>query len=159
MGSADRLAAFEGAFARFVEAMSRVPDERIDETMEKDTPQRLLAELDGYNRVCRKACEALQGNRAPAAFTESDPAAFPAEEIAAQVKRSRPELIAQAHASKDELTRYLGSLDPTEWTADRGVRHPEGGPATVRRELEGLSRRYLDAADEILLWLEAPERS
>ena len=35
-----------------------------------------------------------------------------------------------------------------------GVDIREGVPATIRRELESLSRRYLDATDEILLWLE-----
>ena len=160
MGKADRLAAFEGAFRRFVDAVRSIPDGRIGETMERDTPQRRLAALTRHHRVCREACETLRANKAPSVFTESSPVeALPAADIEFQLKRSRAELLAEATASKDELTRYLDTLDPEEWTADRGVRHPEGGPATIRREVESLTRHYLDAADEILLWLETPERS
>jgi hypothetical protein len=61
----------------------------------------------------------------------------------------------ELQSSREELLHYLEALEPAEWNVDRGIRHPEGGPATVRRELEGLTRRYLDATDEILLWLDS----
>jgi hypothetical protein len=67
----------------------------------------------------------------------------------------RKRMLDEVSTSGRELTQYLSELGASDWNADRGVRHPEGGPATLRRELEVLTRRYLDASDEILLWLDS----
>jgi hypothetical protein len=157
MGSADRLAAFEGAFEGFNEAFTRVSEGRMGETMEIDTPRRILVEMVMWSRVCRKACEALQRRETPPQFTETE-SPFPdvANHDVAQL--AVPELLAQATDLKNGLAEYLRDLSPGLWSADQGLRHPQGGPATIRRELESLSRRYLDATDELLHWLEAPSR-
>jgi hypothetical protein len=159
MGSTERLAAFQGAFERFLEAVNRVPVSRIGETMEMAAPKAILAQLIVTNRVCRQACESLRVGQTPPRFVASETEADrQLDETGRLGSLDRTDLLEEAQASKEDLLRYLSGLDAGEWNADRGVRHPEGGPATILRELETLSRRYLDATDEILLWLE-PRRT
>ncbi|OGT27778.1 MAG: hypothetical protein A2Z17_00100 [Gammaproteobacteria bacterium RBG_16_66_13] len=151
MGSAERLAAFQTAYERLLEALNRVPPNHFGEMMETAAPRAILAQLIVSHRVCRQTCESLRAGQTPPGFVASEPGA---EEMGRLGSLDRTGLLEEARATKEDLLRSLSGLEAGEWTADRGVRHPEGGPATIRRELESLSRRYLDATDEILLWLE-----
>jgi hypothetical protein len=63
-------------------------------------------------------------------------------------------LLRELETSKTEAVEFLRAVPAETWNADHGVRHPDGGPATVRRCLEELTRDYLDATDEITVWLE-----
>ncbi|HET7009895.1 MAG TPA: hypothetical protein VFI11_03900 [Anaerolineales bacterium] len=160
MAKTDRMAAFEEAFEDFVEAFRQIPEVRLGAAMESTSPRQLAAQLSVWNRLCHEACLALKANQGPAHYGEADPAASEAFRDAVRrleaLEVSR--LAEEVTASKEDLARLLTSLEAEEWTADRGIRHPEGGPASIRREVETLSRRYLDATDEILLWLHPPPR-
>ena len=155
MARGDRMAAFEGAFERFLEAVGRIPEDRIGEAMDPVSPRKILVQLTEWNRMCGEACRSLRQGVSPGHFAGSGAEASRVEDALRRFQdQQRSSLVDEMLASKVELTGFLADLENHEWTADRGVRHPEGGPATIRRELERLTRRYLDATDEILHWLE-----
>ena len=156
MGSAQRLAAFEEAFRRFLEAVVRLPEDALGEKLETTTPRDLLARLISWNRLVHDGCKDLGVGHVPAYFSEaeSEYAQVQAEALRHLGPFDRKRLTEELTTSKGKLSTYLSGLEPSEWNRDRGLRHPEGGRATVLRELEGLTRRYLDATDEISLWLE-----
>ncbi|MBM2843803.1 MAG: hypothetical protein HW404_1640, partial [Anaerolineales bacterium] len=63
-------------------------------------------------------------------------------------------LLQNLDKTKAEVVVYMRTVSSEDWNADHGIRHPDGGPATVRRCLEELTRDYLDATDEITIWRE-----
>ncbi len=157
MASAQRLAAFDQAFRRFLDAVARLPEDGLSEKLETTTPRDLLARLIRWNQLVQEGCRNLSQGAAPAYFSDAAGGyGQVAEEAVRQFGRlDRKGLTEELGTSKARLSTYLSGLEASEWGRDRGLRHPEGGPATVLRELEGLTRRYLDATDEISLWLDA----
>ena len=157
MGSAERLAAFDRAFERFLAALRNIPDSGFAEKLDSATPLELTAQLIGWNRLVDAGCRKLNAGEAPEYFAraERDYAQVQADSLRTYGSLERRQMNEQLGSTKEDLTSYLSGLEASEWTRDRGMRHPEGGPVTVQRELEALTRRYLDATDEIMLWLDA----
>lgn len=157
MGRAERLAAFQGAYQRFLAAVGRVPEGSRGERLETSAPRDLMAQLIGWNRLVQGGCDNLRRGEPPSYHTdaENEYARVQQDSVRQFGPLDHKRMTQELQSSREELLHYLEALEPAEWNVDRGIRHPEGGPATVRRELEGLTRRYLDATDEILLWLDS----
>ncbi len=136
MGSAQRLAAFDEAFRRLLEVVARVPEDRLGEKLETATPRDLLTRLVGWNRLVLDGCRNLSRGDGPAYFSESESedTQLLAEAVRQVGSLDRKRLTEELTTSKEMLSAYLSGLEPSEWNRDRGLRHPEGGPATVLRE-------------------------
>ena len=157
LGKAERLAAFDSACQRFLAAVERLPEAQLAEKLETASAHELLAQLIGWNRRVQEGCLSLQTGGTPAYYSDADHAyvRVNADSVRQFGPLDRKRMLDEVSTSGRELKQYLSGLGASDWNADRGVRHPEGGPATLRRELEVLTRRYLDASDEILLWLDS----
>jgi len=157
VGSTQRLAAFNEAVRRLLDVVARLPEGGLGKKLETATPRDLLARLIVWNRRIQDGCRTLSQGKTPAYFSDAVEGYAEVQTEAARQfgQLDRRGLTEELTASKEQLVAYLSDLESTEWNRDRGFRHPEGGPATVLRELEGLTRRYLDAADEISLWLDS----
>jgi hypothetical protein len=157
VAKAERLAAFDAAFERLLEAVDRLPEAQLADKLETTSAREFLAQLIGWNHQVQEGCLSLQTGGTPAYYSDSDHdyARVNADSVRQFGPLDRKRMLDELSTSSRELTQYLSELEASDWNADRGVRHPEGGPATLRRELEVLTRRYLDAADEILLWLDS----
>jgi hypothetical protein len=153
----ERLAAFDAACERFLAAVERLPEAQLAERLESASAREMLAQLIGWNRRVQEGCLSLQTGGTPAYYSDADHAyvRVNADSVRQFGPLDRKRMLDEVSTSGRELTQYLSELGASDWNADRGVRHPEGGPATLRRELEVLTRRYLDASDEILLWLDS----
>jgi hypothetical protein len=157
VGRAERLAAFDAACKRFLAAVERLPEAQLAERLETASAREMLAQLIGWNRRVQEGCLSLKSGGTPAYYSDADHdyIRVNADSVRQFGPLDRKRMVDEVSISSRELTHSLSELGAADWNADRGVRHPEGGPATLRRELEGLTRRYLDAADEILLWLDS----
>ena len=157
MGEDRRLAAFEGAFRSFTDCIGALPAERFLAAMDNGSPRDLTARMIGWNRLTIAGGRALLDGRSPDYHTDF---ANGYQRVNAGLMRAEPSADCQAlletlGATKAEVVAFFQAVPAEAWNADRGVRHPDGGPATVRRCLEELTRDYLDATDEISIWLEA----
>ena len=156
MGEDRRLAAFEGAFRSFTACIAGLPDGLLLRPIEGVTPRDLAARLIGWNRLTVLGCKAiLEGQPPPyhGDFAEGY-RKVNAGLVAREASVDKQMLIRLLDQTKTEAVAYLQTVSPEAWNADHGVRHPDGGPATVRRCLEELTRDYLDATDEITTWVE-----
>jgi hypothetical protein len=156
MGEDRRLAAFEGAYRSFTDCVSALPPDRFLGAMENGTPRDLLARLIGWNRLTVLGCKAILDGKLPPYYVDfkNGYLRVNAELIGREDSSDRSILLAALAASKADVVTYLQAISTEDWNADRGVRHPDGGPATSRRCLEELTRDYLDATDELTIWLE-----
>jgi len=156
MGEDRRLAAFEGAFRSFAVCIGGLADDRFTAQMENGTPRDIVARLIGWNRLTVLGAKAILEAKPPPYHVDfaNDYRKVNAELIARQPATDRAALLRDLETTKAETVEFLRAVSGESWNADMGVRHPDGGPATVRRCLEELTRDYLDATDEITVWLE-----
>jgi hypothetical protein len=151
-----RLAAFEGAFRSFTECIAGLPDELFLRPIEDGTPRDLTARLLGWNRLTVLGCKAVLDGQAPPYYNDfaNGYRKVNAELMGREASVDKGRLIQLLEQTRTEVVAFFQKVPPDAWNADRGVRHPDGGPATVRRCLEELTRDYLDATDEITIWIE-----
>jgi hypothetical protein len=156
-----RLAAFEGAYRSFTACIRGLPPERFSGVMENGSPRDLVARLVGWNQLTVLGCQAiLDGKPAPYHADFANGYAHINAELVGREPQADPEtLLRKLDETKNGLVAYLQAVPPEKWNSDQGVRHPDGGPATVRRCLEELTRSYLDGTDEITVWLETATRA
>jgi hypothetical protein len=156
MGEDRRVAAFEGAFRSFTNCVGGLPDSRFVAAMENGSPRDLVARLIGWNRLTVLGCKAILDRQPPPYHPDfaNGYQRVNTELVARESSADKSALLKNLERTKAEVVAYLQTVSPEAWNADHGVRHPDGGPATVRRCLEELSRDYLDATDEITIWLE-----
>ncbi len=156
MGEDRRLAAFEGAYRSFVACVGNLGDDRFTSKMENGSPREIVARLIGWNRLTVLGSKAILEGKPPAYHLDfsNDYGKVNPELVARQAAADRAGLLRELDISKAEAVEFLRTVPAESWNVDLGVRHPDGGPATVRRCLEELTRDYLDATDEITVWLE-----
>jgi hypothetical protein len=160
MGDDRRLAAFEGAYRSFAGCVGDLPEERFLAAMEAGSPRDLLARMIGWNRLTVLGSRAILEGKSPPYHSDfaNGYARVNAELAAREASRDRNLLLQSLEKTKGELVTYFQAVPAEAWNTDHGVRHPDGGPATVRRCLEELTRDYLDATDEITIWLETAQK-
>lgn len=156
MGEDRRLAAFEGAYRSFANCVGGLPDGRFAAAMENGTPRDHVARLIGWNRLTVLGCKAILDATSPPYHPDfaNGYRRVNGELIGREPATDRDTLMQNLAKTKAQVVAYLKTVSPEAWNADHGVRHPDGGPATVRRCLEELTRDYLDTTDEITIWLE-----
>ena len=156
MGEDRRLAAFEGAFRSFTECIRDLPEDRFLAPMETGSPRDLVARLIGWNRLTVLGSKSILDGKPPPYHTDfaNGYQRVNSELVAREASNERGPLLETLEKTKLEMVKALQAIPADAWNSDRGVRHPDGGPATVRRCLEELTRDYLDATDEISIWLE-----
>jgi hypothetical protein len=156
MGEDRRMAAFEAAYRDFVTCVGQLTAEQFASQMENGTPRDLVARLIGWNRLTVLGAKSIQEAKPPPYHLDfaNDYRKVNAELISRQPASDRAVLLRELEATKAEGVEFLRGVSVELWNADLGVRHPDGGPATVRRCLEELTRDYLNATDEITIWLE-----
>jgi hypothetical protein len=161
MGADRRLAAFEGAFRSFTGCLADLPDERFLAAMESGTPRDLVARLVGWNRLTVLGCKSILAGQSPPYHPDfaNGYQRVNAELVARERSTEKPALRQLLEKTKAEVVAFLQAVSHDDWNADHGVRHPDGGPASVRRCLEELTRDYLDATDEVTIWLETAKKS
>jgi hypothetical protein len=128
--------------------------------MEAGSPRDLLARMIGWNRLTVLGSKAILDGTAPPYHSDfaSGYARVNAELIRGESSQDKAQLLTALEKTKSELAAYFQSLPPDVWNVDHGIRHPDCGPATVRRCLEELTRDYLDVTDELTIWLETASK-
>ena len=160
MGEDRRLAAFEGAFRSFTSCVGDLPEERFLAAMENGSPRDIVARLIGWNRLTVLGCKAILDGQPPPYHPDfaNGYQRVNAELVAREPSTDKPALLQILDKTKAEVVVCMRTVSSEAWNADHGIRHPDGGPATVRRCLEELTRDYLDATDEITIWRETAQK-
>jgi hypothetical protein len=76
--------------------------------------------------------------------------------IATYSSQSKQELLTELQSSLEALQQFLESLPVEELTANHGVMHHNGEPATVTHIIDSLASDYQDHMREVEEWLNKP---
>ena len=153
----DRFASLAAAYHAFQECIQSLPDGLYLSPMNGDgwSPRDVVAHLVGWNRrMIESGRDILRGEQ-PSYYSDSanDYRNINAGFVAKYSTRDRASLLGELAASMQEFETFLHGLKPSELTADHGVVHYGGSPATVARLMDSLAGDYRDHAREITEWL------
>jgi hypothetical protein len=151
MPKTDQLHEFERAYTDFVKLVTALTPEAFLRSLGDWTPRDILAHLIGWNFNIRQGCQQIQTGAVPFYHSDAlnDYRTLNAEFIARYNSTDRLILLDQLAAGKDRLLTYLIGVAEADWDKDFGATHYRGGPATIARSVESLTRDYLDHAREI----------
>jgi hypothetical protein len=158
MGEDRRLAALEGAYQSWVACIDELPQDRFLARMEAGTPRDLVARLIGWNQLAVLGAQNIMQGKPPAHYKDfGNGYANVNRDLAThEPATDRKALLAKLGSTERQAVDFFRSVGVEIWNQDFSVRHPDGGPATVRRCLEELTRDYLNATDEVATWLTNP---
>ncbi len=151
-----RLGSFQAAHRAFITCVETLSPGQFQARMDQASPRDLMTRLVGWNRLTVLGCRSILQGQPPPYYADFADGyrRVNSELIARSATIDRAELLQDLAKAQQATLDEFRSLTPDAWNADHGVRHPDGGPATARRCLEELSRSYMDATDEISVWLE-----
>ena len=151
MIKAEQIQQFNTAYDRFVSVVTCLEPGDFLGSLGAWTPRDIVAHLIGWNYNIRQGCQQIQAGTAPVyhADAPNDYRVYNAGFIARYNSTDCDILLAELARGKAELLSYLQSVDARDWDKDFGAKHYRGGPATIGRSVESLTRDYVDHAAEI----------
>lgn len=155
MDNQSALNSFELAYKNFCDCIISLPEALFLSPMSGWSPRDVVAHLIGWNRLMIEASAAILRGETPAYYADApnDYRNINAKFVNQYASRSKAELLGELRLSKEELERYVRSLDQGELTASRGVMHYSGRPATVEGIINALAGDYQDHLRQINDWL------
>jgi hypothetical protein len=140
---------------RFVECVASMNEELFFKKLYEWTPRDIVAHLIGWNRYIIDGSEQIKRKELP--FYDIDPgedySKVNAVLISQYSSRDKKELLDELRDSAHELIEYLGSMDPSEWARDYGVRHKEA-TVTIQNTIDEFIEDYEIHRKQIEDWLD-----
>jgi hypothetical protein len=149
---------FQDCFVTFFfqkSVIHSLPEESFLSSMNGWEPRDVVAHLIGWNGLMIEASSSILTGQPPSYYEDApnDYSNINAGFTAKFSSRSKQELLAELKSSLEGLEAYVLALPAGELTADHGVSHYRGGPATVSKILESLAGDYRYHTNEIREWL------
>jgi hypothetical protein len=119
------------------------------------SPRDVVAHLVGWNDHMIEASSSILAGEPPAYYADapSDYKTINARFVAQHSSTSKTELLRDLRSSMDRFVAFLAALPTVELTADHGVKHYSGRPATVIGIIDSLSRDYRDHTRQVSDWM------
>ncbi|MEW6403863.1 MAG: ClbS/DfsB family four-helix bundle protein [Chloroflexota bacterium] len=116
----------------------------------------IVAHLIGWNSLMIESSRSILAGKPPEYYadTPNDYSNINAGFTAKFSSQSKEELLEQLKSSMEGFETFISSLSETELTADHGVRHYSGSPATVRKIIASLAGDYQYHIRQIKEWLD-----
>jgi hypothetical protein len=157
MDDHDHFDTLTKAYQAFRQCIQSVPDNLFLSPINGWSARDVVAHLVGWNRNMIKAGREILRGAAPSYYPDAanDYKNINAAFVSQYSSRDKQAMLAELAASLTEFETFVHGLVPSEWTADHGVVHYSGGPATVARLIDSLAGDYQDHSREIQAWLKA----
>lgn len=111
----------------------------------------VVAHLIGWNRNIRIGCEDIRAGRTPFYHSDApnDYRTFNAEFTTKYNSTDGIVLLAELAEASHALREYFEAVLEDDWARDFGPQHYAGGPATIDRCAESITREYVEHGREI----------
>lgn len=119
-------------------------------------PRDVVAHLIGWNGLMIEASLSVMAGSPPAYYEDApnDYRNINAGFTTKYSSQSKPELLAELRSTMEKLEQFIRSLPAGELTAEHGVTHHSGGPATVARIIDSLAGDYQYHTNQIEEWFD-----
>jgi hypothetical protein len=146
-----RLDQHDRAYANFVGLAGSLTPEQLLQRGSGWTPRDVVAHLIGWNRNIRAGCEDIRAGRTPFYHNDApnDYRTFNAEFTARYNSTDGRVLLAELAEASRALREYFEATSEVHWARDFGPQHYRGGPATIDRCAESITREYEEHGKEI----------
>ena len=151
----DHFTSLTTSYQAFRECIQSLPDDLYLSQLNGWSPRDVVAHLVGWNRKMIESGKDILRGEKPTYYTDwaNDYKNVNAAFVGKYSSRDKASLLGELAASMNEFETFLHGLEPPELTADHGVVHYGGGPATVARLMDSLAGDYRDHTREIREWL------
>ena len=155
MNSHLALPTLRSDFQAFEALILSVPDSEFLSPMNGWSPRDVVAHLVGWNDHMIEASSSILAGKPPAYYADApnDYKTINARFVAQHSSTSKTELLRDLRSSMDRFVEFLVTLPPVELTADHGVKHYSGRPATVIGIIDSLSGDYRDHTRQVRNWI------
>jgi hypothetical protein len=119
------------------------------------SPRDVVAHLVGWNDHMIEASSSILAGKPPAYYADAPNGykTINARFVAQHSSISKTQLLRHLGSSMDRFVAFLATLPPGELTADHGVKHYSGRPATVNGIVDSLSRDYREHTHQVSDWM------
>ena len=142
-------------FSKLIDSLS---NEQFLSPMNGWAPRDVVAHLIGWNNLMIEAVLSILAGNPPSYYDDApnDYSNINASFTAKHSSQSKQELLAELQSSMEKLAKFIDSLPIEELTADHGVVHHSGDPATIAEVIDSLAGDYEDHSRQIEEWLNHP---
>ena len=143
------------AYQHFSELIDSLSDEQFLSPMNGWAARDVVAHLIGWNSLMIEAALSILAGTPPSYYDDAanDYSNINATFTEKYASRSKQELLAELQSSLEKLEKFIHSLPAEELTANHGLMHHSGDPATIADIIDALAGDYQDHAREIEEWL------
>lgn len=156
MDRAAQLQEQDAAYAAFVRLIRSLRPEQFLRRQGGWAPRDVVAHLIGWNRNIRLGCDDIRLGRAP--FYHADAPNDYREFNAGYTERWNSTdaeiLLRELDDASRALREYFDATSEADWAHDFGAVHYRGGPATIGRCAESITREYIEHGKEIAAGLQ-----
>jgi hypothetical protein len=151
------LQRLQSACLDFVACVLSIPEALFLTPMNGWSPRDVVAHLTGWNRLMIQSGRSILAGEPPAYYADAacDFRNINAAFVAAYSLRGKDEALRQLDSTMREFEAYLADLSAAELSADCGVRHHSGQPATVERLIGSLAGDYALHTNQIRAWVDS----
>ena len=151
----DHFNKLTAAYQAFRDCLQSLPDSLYLASINGWSPRDTAAHLVGWNRLMIESGRDILQGRKPSYYTDSanDYKNINAAFVARYSSRDKASMLGELASSMAEFDAFVHGLETSEWTADHGVVHYSGDPATVARLMDSLAGDYRSHTHEITEWL------
>lgn len=141
----------------FTKLILSLPDEQFLSSMNGWSPRDVVAHLIGWNSLMIASSLSILAGKAPPYYDDArnDYSNINSGFTAKHSSKSKQVLLAELKSSMENFEVFIYSLPAEELTADHGVVHYSGSPATVTRIINSLTGDYQYHTRQITGWLDS----
>ena len=143
------------AYQDFTKLIDSLSDEQFLSPMNGWAPRDVVAHLIGWNSLMIESSLSILAGNPPSYYNDApnDYRNINSSFTAKHSSRSKQELIAELQVSVEKLEKFICALPIEELTADHGVMHYSGVPATITKIIHSLAGDYHYHTRQIEEWL------
>jgi len=155
---ATRLKQHDSAYADFVHQLRMLTPVQLLRQDGGWAPRDVVAHLIGWNRNIRSGCDEIRAGRVPSYHQDAlnDYRTINAGFTAVYDSTDAQVLLMQLAEASRALRDYFEQISESDWARDFGPRHYRGGPATIDRCAESITREYEEHGRQMAGSLQAP---
>jgi hypothetical protein len=142
------------ACQEFAELILSLSEGQFSAPMSGWSPQGIVSHLVGWNGLMIEASLSILAGKAPFYYDDAPNDYSHINAIFTQkyALRSKQELLAELKSSMEKFEAFISTLPAEELTADHGVNHYRGSPASVAKTIKSLAGDYQYHIRQIREW-------